>query len=227
MLITVLYEDKDLVVVVKPFGMPSQPDKTGDMDLLSYLENKYKENKNGEYVGLIHRLDRPVGGIMVFARNKKSEQKLSEAIRMNHFHKEYLTILTGNIRNENGHLENYLLKNGKTNLSSVVSPNTKGAKKAELNYSVLESMECQPWGPLSLTKVQLITGRHHQIRVQFSNMGAGILGDRKYNSDCKGHTSPSNIALWSYGVSFFHPVKGQEMHFKFTPKEPPFSLFFH
>ncbi|NLK37618.1 MAG: RluA family pseudouridine synthase [Epulopiscium sp.] len=226
MKVTILYEDKDLVVAVKPFGMPSQPDKTGDMDILTYLEHSYKGSKYGEYVGLVHRLDRPVGGVMIFARNKKAEQKLAEEIRLNHVQKEYLTILTGKMPDRLGSLENYLLKNGKTNLSVVVPPHQKGAKKAQLNYTVLESKPQEPWEILSLVKIQLLTGRHHQIRVQCSHAGAGILGDRKYNKEASKAYDGNNIALWSYCLSFWHPFQKQQMCFEMLPKEPPFSLFF-
>ena len=165
----VIYEDNHIIVVEKPVNVPSQQDKTNDIDMLTiikqYLKEKY--NKPGNvYLGLIHRLDRPVGGVMVFAKTSKAAARLSEQVRNKEFKKKYLAIVDGKIENGSGVLENYLLKNERTNTSKVVKEGTKNAKYAKLEYEVIAYNEETD---LSLVKVTLHTGRHHQIRLQFAN----------------------------------------------------------
>ena len=197
--LNIIYEDNHIIVVEKPVNMPSQADKTSDVDMLTiikrYLKEKY--NKPGEvYLGLIHRLDRPVGGVMVFAKTSKAASRLSEQVRNKVFSKKYLVIVDGKLENEEGLLENYLLKNEKTNMSKVVDKEIcklvnvssitelkelpkkiKNAKFATLYYKVLYyNKETN----LSLVEVDLKTGRHHQIRLQFANIGHSIYGDQKY-----------------------------------------------
>lgn len=165
----VIYEDNHIIVVEKPVNVPSQQDKTNDIDMLTiikqYLKEKY--NKPGNvYLGLIHRLDRPVGGVMVFAKTSKAAARLSEQVRNKEFKKKYLAIVDGKIENGSGALEDYLLKNERTNTSKVVKEGTKNAKYAKLEYEVIAYNEETD---LSLVKVTLHTGRHHQIRLQFAN----------------------------------------------------------
>lgn len=224
--IKILYEDDDIIVAIKPQGIPSQPDKTGDLDMLTMLSNQLSSHGENTYVGIVHRLDRPVGGVMIFSRNKTAEKRLSTAIQQNQYQKDYLAIVTGKLETRNGKLQNFLKKNGKNNTSSVVGEKIKDAKKAELNYEVLESKtdENEQW--LSLVKIRLITGRHHQIRVQFAHMGAGIWGDKKYNASLVKKYEKTNIALWSHSISLYHPVTHKTMQFQASPTEYPFSLFF-
>ena len=214
----ILYEDSFLLCVVKPSGMPAQPDKTGDMDILTFLQQKEKSNA----IGLIHRLDRPVGGVMLFAKTKEAEGILAQMVQKKQIKKEYFAFVCGKA-NEKEKLEDYLLKNGRTNLSSVVDKNTKGAKKAVLSYDrkeVLEEGDCF----LSLLKIELETGRHHQIRVQLSQRGLPIWGDQKYNTIQK-MKKGTKIALWSYSLTFLHPKTGEILFIKAIPEGEPFSKF--
>ena len=165
----VIYEDNHIIVVEKPVNVPSQQDKTNDIDMLTIIKQYIKEkyNKPGNvYLGLIHRLDRPVGGVMVFAKTSKSASRLSEQVRNKEFKKKYLAIVDGKIEKRSGVLENYLLKNERTNTSKVVEEGTKNSKYAKLEYEVIAYNEETN---LSLVKIKLHTGRHHQIRLQFAN----------------------------------------------------------
>ena len=192
--LNVIYEDNHIIVVEKIVNVPSQQDKTGDIDMLTiikaYLREKY--NKPGNiYLGLVHRLDRPVGGVMVFAKTSKAAARLSEAVRTKQFEKMYLVIVDGKMEYNKGILEDYLLKNERTNLSQVVKENTKNAKYAKLEYEVIKYQEDIN---LSLVKVKLYTGRHHQIRVQFANSGHSIYGDQKYGT--RGRGKHPTIKQW-------------------------------
>ena len=216
----VIYEDNHVIVVEKPYNIPSQSDETGDIDMLTlvkqYLKEKYQ--KPGEvFLGLVHRLDRPVGGIMVFARTSKAASRLSEAIRTHQFSKTYLAVVSGTVEPKQGRLENYLLKDQALNKSAVVSKDKHGAKLASLTYEVIAEKQ-----EFSLVKILLETGRHHQIRVQFANIGHPLYGDQKYGKD--GHHQ--QIALWAYQIQFKHPVKEDMMTFScMPPKKEGFSLF--
>lgn len=212
--LNVIYEDNHIIVVEKPVNIPSQGDKTGDMDMLTlvkaYIKEKY--NKPGEvYLGLIHRLDRPVAGVMVFARTSKAAARLSEQVRNKDFRKKYLVITDGKFEKNKGVLEDYLLKNEKTNTSKVVKESTRNAKLAILDYEVLKYNEEIN---LSVVKVNLHTGRHHQIRVQMANAGHSICGDQKYGTRGRG----KQICLWAYELTIFHPITKQEMTFKVLPE---------
>lgn len=210
----VLYEDNQIIVVEKPVNIPSQGDKTGDLDMLTivkaYIKEKY--NKPGEvYLGLVHRLDRPTGGVMVFARTSKSASRLSEEIRDKKFHKKYLAIVDGKMENKKGSMKDYLLKNEKTNTSKVVKEGTKNAKEAILDYEVVKYNEEIN---MSLVKIYLHTGRHHQIRVQFASRNHSLSGDQKYGTRGRG----KQLALWAYSLSFIHPVTKEEMTFESYPE---------
>ena len=210
----VLYEDNHIIVVRKDPNIPSQADKTEDLDMLTiikkYLKEKY--NKPGNvYLGLVHRLDRPVGGVMVFAKTSKAASRLSNQVREKTFKKKYLAVVDGKFDRENGILEDYLYKDERNNISKVVKPEKKNAKLAKLDYKVLAYNEVKD---LSLVKVNLHTGRHHQIRVQLSNADHSIFGDQKYGTRGKG----KQIALWAYGLTIQHPVSKEEMTFKCLPE---------
>ena len=197
----ILYEDNHIIVVVKPFNILSQSDDTKDIDMLtlikSYLKEKY--NKPGNvYLGLINRLDRPTGGIMVFAKTSKAASRLSEQIRLNLFTKKYLAIVNGYFDEKVGVLEDYILK--KEDNSSVIS---NLGKYAKLEYEVLKEKS-----NLSLVNILLHTGRHHQIRVQFASRNHPLYGDQRY-----GKKDLKQLALFAYYLSFNHPVTKEKLEF--------------
>lgn len=209
----VIYEDNHILIVVKEANIPSQSDKTGDIDMLTLVKNYVKEkyNKPGEaYIGLVHRLDRPVGGIMIFARTSKAASRLSEQIRNKTFKKKYLAVVDGKFDNKNGSLIDYLYKDERNNISKVVSETKKNSKRAELDYEVLNYDDKRN---LSLVKIDLHTGRHHQIRVQMANAGHSLFGDQKYGTRGKG----KQIRLWAYEIEFEHPTTKEQLKFTDYP----------
>ena len=215
-MVKILFEDNHLLVVVKPVNMPVCEDSSGDLDLLSYLKSYLKEkyNKPGNvYLGLIHRLDRPVGGIMVFAKTSKCASRLSEQVRAGSLHKKYYAVVCGNLSG-NGVFKDKLLKDSRTNMVTVDSR----GKDSSLEYNVVSNKN-----GYSLVDINLITGRSHQIRVQFSSRGYPLFGDQRYN---KNAFVGEQIALFSYSLSFYHPVSKELMEFKEDiPNRKPFNLF--
>lgn len=212
--IEILFEDNHLLVVVKPANVPVQADESGDADMLTmlkqYLVEKY--DKPGDaYLGLVHRLDRPTGGVMVFAKTSKAASRLSEAIRNGDVDKKYFAIVEGTPRERNEKLTCYLKKFQDTNTVKVVPQLTEGAKYAELDYKLLESKN-----GVSLVSVNLITGRGHQIRVQMSSIGNPILGDARYGN---GEKLKLPLCLWAVELRFAHPVSGKQMTFRVYPPE--------
>ena len=210
----VIFEDNHIIVVEKPPNIPSQSDKTGDLDMLTIVKNyiKEKHNKPGNvYLGLVHRLDRPVGGVMVFAKTSKSASRLSNQVREKVFKKEYLAVVDGKFENKRGTLVNYLYKDERNNISKVVSKEKKNAKEAKLDYEFIIYNEVKN---LSLLKINLHTGRHHQIRVQLSNFNHSIFGDQKYGTRGKG----KQIALWAYKLTIEHPISKEKMEFEDLPE---------
>ncbi|CAM3751925.1 MULTISPECIES: RluA family pseudouridine synthase [Paenibacillus] len=220
--VPILFEDNHVLGVAKPVNVPSQEDATGDPDMLTILKQDIKEryNKPGNvYLGLVHRLDRPVGGAMVFAKTSKAASRLSEAVRSRNFHKQYAAIVHGIPSKPSGRLHDYLLKDTKTNTVRVVPKGTDGAKEALLDYTVLESKN-----GLSLVLIELHTGRPHQIRVQFSHAENPLYGDQKYGS--KVNQAGQQIALWSVRVGFPHPTTKDEVNILSTPPAVhPWSQF--
>ncbi len=221
--INIIYEDNHLLVVEKPVNVPSQEDSTGDPDLLSILKDdiKIRYNKPGNvYLGLVHRLDRPVGGVMVFAKTSKAASRLSDLIRRNEFKKTYLAVVHGTPKPKGGELRHYLLKDRSKNIVKAVSPKTEGSKEAILEFKTIKAAQS-----LSLVEINLITGRSHQIRVQFSSIGHPLYGDQKYGAHV--NTPGQQIALWSHKITLVHPTKKEEM--TFTSKCPeelyPWYLF--
>ncbi len=202
--LNVLYEDNHVIVVEKPINVLSQGDSTGDISLLdmvkNYIKEKYKKPGN-VYIGLVHRLDRPVGGVMVFARSSKAASRLNKQMNEGGFSKKYYSIVSGKMEKNEDTFIDYLKKqdDGKT----IVS---KDGKKAILSYKLVEySKEYDA----SLVDISLETGRHHQIRVQFASRGHYLLGDQRY-----GKLDKSQIALFAYELRFFHPITKEEMVFK-------------
>ena len=213
LVMNVIYEDNHIIVVEKEPNVPSQADKTGDLDLLTMVKNYIKEKykKPGDvYIGLIHRLDRPVGGVMVFARTSKAAARLSEQVRNKTFKKTYIAVVDGKIEEKAGVLEDYLYKDERNNISKVVNKEKKNSKVAKLEYEVVSYDEKRD---LTTVKIKLYTGRHHQIRVQFANFGHSLFGDQKYGIRGKG----KQIRLWASELELVHPVKKEKMNFKSVP----------
>lgn len=221
--VAILHEDNSVLVVVKPQNIPSQADSSGDLDMLSLLKQYIKEkySKPGNvYLGLVHRLDRPTGGVMVFAKNSKAAERLSKQIIDGDMTKQYLATVIGRPKEKKATLEHYLKKNSLTNNVYVATFGDHNAKRAELSYEVLESYE----ELVSLVKVSLKTGRSHQIRVQMSAIGCPVFGDTRYGGDilAKGH----NLALWAYRLEFYHPVTKERMVFvAYPPQTEPWTRF--
>lgn len=215
MKLKVIYEDNHIIVVEKIPNVPSQEDKTADTSMMTlikeYIKEKYDKPGN-VYLGLVHRLDRPVGGVMVFAKTSKAASRLSNQVREKVFKKEYLAVVDGKLEQEKGTLENYLYKDKKTNTSYVVNKDKKDSKYAKLDYEVIKY---DKENDLSLIKINLYTGRHHQIRVQLSNFGHSIYGDQRYGSRGKN----KQIALWAYKLIIEHPTKKEKIEFEDLPKE--------
>ena len=215
-MINILYEDNHLLVVEKPINIPVQEDSSKDKDLLTILKEYIKEkyNKPGNvYLGLVHRLDRPVGGIMVFARTSKAASRLSKQITNNEFNKIYNAVVVGNIDNS-GTLEDKLLKDTKTNIVKVSDE----GKLARLKYKKIAYKD-----NLSLVEIKLETGRSHQIRVQFSHKGFPLYGDQKYNKNAH---SGEQLALFAKRLEFYHPVTNELLTFKLDlPNRKPFDIF--
>ena len=215
-MINVIYEDNHIIVVEKKPNIPVQEDESKDLDLLTmikkYLKEKY--NKPGNvYLGLVHRLDRPVGGIMVFAKTSKAASRLSEQIRNKEFKKTYYAVVTGKIENS-GTFKDKLLKDTKTN---IVKVDPRG-KESILNYEVISYKD-----NMTLVKIDLVTGRSHQIRVQFSSRNHPLYGDQKYNVNS---TVGEQIALFSNSITFIHPTTKGKMTFALDlPNVKPWNIF--
>jgi len=212
--VRIIFEDNHLLVVEKPVNVLSQADSTNEEDMLSilkeYVKEKYQKPGN-VYIGLVHRLDRPVGGVMAFARTSKAASRLSEEIRTRNFKKVYTALVHGRIKEKSGTLRHFLYKDEKTNISRVVPPSDKNGKEAILDYEVLEYR-----GDKTLVKVNLHTGRPHQIRVQFSSIGHPLVGDQRYGAEL---TRPGEqIHLWSSEITFTHPTTKEQMTFNSTPQ---------
>ena len=213
-MIKILYEDNHLLVVEKPINMPTQEDDSKDPDLLNELKKYIKEkyNKPGNvYLGLVHRLDRPVGGVMVFAKTSKAASRLSDQVRTHKLEKSYYAVIEGKL--EDGKLIDKLLKDEKTN-NTIVSPNGKESVLSFKNITYKDG--------LSLVDIKLETGRSHQIRVQFSSRNHPLYGDQRYNKHAK---VGEQIALFAYKLSFEHPVTKEILEFKLDkPNKYPLNI---
>ena len=217
-MIPVIYEDNHLLVVRKPENMPVQADSSEDEDLLTVLKKQLKEkyNKPGNvYLGLVHRLDRPVGGVMVFAKTSKAASRLSDAVRSRQMKKEYYAVLDGTLKEKEGRLEDWLGKNSRDN-TAYVTDKAHG-KYAALQYTVLAERE-----NMTLVRILLETGRPHQIRIQFASRGVPLVNDQRYNPYAK----KGQIALFAYSLSFPHPVRKETVTFTARPSgRSPWTLF--
>ncbi|MFV0479370.1 MAG: RluA family pseudouridine synthase [Anaerorhabdus sp.] len=218
-MISILYEDNHLLIVQKPVNIPVQEDSSKDPDLLSLLKEDLKKryDKPGNvYLGLVHRLDRPVGGVMVFAKTSKAASRLAEQVRTHQIKKIYHAIIQGRVAQRDS-WDDYLIKDEKKNRVSVTSAQNSKAKKATLHYHTIAKKE-----DLSLVEIQLETGRPHQIRVQFSSRNAPLWGDQRYNLNA---TVGQQIALWAVQLELQHPITKEKLTFTSQPpNQYPWSL---
>ncbi len=218
----ILFEDNHVIVVLKPQNVASCPDESEDANMLDlvkeYLRVRYRKPGNA-YVGLVHRLDRPTGGVMVFAKTSKAAARLSEQMRTGDFEKKYLAVLVGAPHEERGKLVNWLKKNAVNNTVYLCPQGTDGAKLASLDYAVLAKAE-----GLALTEIKLHTGRSHQIRVQTAGISHPVYGDMRYGGE---KAQKGKLALWAYSLSFTHPVTHERLRFLAEPpaEERPWSYF--
>lgn len=242
----ILYEDKDIIVCHKPAGIATQTARVGQRDMVSevtsYLADKekricaqygVKKVEKPPYVGVIHRLDQPVEGILVFARHKSAAAQLSRQITEEQMAKEYYAVVCGREIPEEGELQDYLLKDGRTNLSKVVPKEVRGAKEARLRFRMLqcrqENIADGQSYMTALLRIRLQTGRHHQIRVQMANAGLSLLGDRKYGDipavKLSEQMGLKEIALCAARLAFAHPQTGEQMVFSIMPEGKIFAGF--
>lgn len=209
---TILYEDKDIIVCQKPPAVAVQSRRIGSMDMEAALKNYFVKKGEMPYVGLVHRLDQPVQGILVFGKNKESTAFLSRQLLDNRMEKIYLACVEGVPSVKEACLVDEIEKEQKTNLSKIVDKKTKNSKTAILEYKLIKSEAKR-----SLLEIHLKTGRHHQIRVQLAHGGFPIVGDAKYNPKVGIDPSGQEIALCAYKLSFIHPVSKKKMEFQVKP----------
>ncbi len=229
-MVKVLYEDKDIIVVRKLAGLESQSSKSFEPDMVSEVKkhiNSLSPAKGEPYVGVIHRLDKPVSGILVFAKTKEAAGALSKQLSGHQMEKKYLAVVCGKPVDNFGTYVDYLWKDGKNNISKIVDKGISEAKMAELSYRVLEINDGsgESGEPLCLVEIELKTGRHHQIRVQMAGHGTPLLGDLKYNPDGPKMVGQRNIALCAWNLAFRHPKTGKKMTFTVAPEGAAFRKF--
>lgn len=218
----ILYEDNHIIVVLKQQMTACCPDESKDDNLLDQIKEYVKityQKPGNVYVGLVHRLDRPTGGVMVYAKTSKAAARLTEGLQTGDFEKKYLTVLCGAPTQERGTLCNYLRKNTVNNMVYICTPTEDGAKYAELDYQVLETV-----AKYSLVQVRLHTGRTHQIRVQMAGISHPVFGDMRYGG---ANAKKGKLALWAYCLSFLHPITKERMRFLAYPpeEEMPWKAF--
>ncbi|RKI91958.1 RluA family pseudouridine synthase [Parablautia intestinalis] len=244
----IIYEDKHIIIVYKPAGIATQTARVSQQDMVSELKNylakkpEYKDKKE-PYLGLVHRLDQPVSGLLVFSKTRQASGELSRQITNGQLQKYYYAVVYGKPQHKHGTLTDYICKDPKTNLSLVVKEDFPQAKKAVLEYKFIKTLlafdenadlekfeEVSHFGEVSLVEINLITGRHHQIRAQMSHAGMPLLGDAKYGSDLSKElsrkTGCKDIALCAYKLTFFHPVSGKKVTFEKHPEGEIFFPFF-
>lgn len=209
----ILYEDEYILVCDKPAGVPVQTRSFGTPDMESMLKNHLSRSSGGKapYLAVIHRLDQPVHGLLVFAKTTDAAKKLNKQLQEDSFGKYYQAVVCGALPSDSGTLTNYLVKDGRTNTSRICGKDTSGAKFAELSYKVLRTSSEKN---LSAVQIHLKTGRHHQIRVQMAGAGAPLWGDNKYNPEFVQKKGYFPIALCAYRLEFKHPISGKKMEFE-------------
>ncbi|MGC6177562.1 RluA family pseudouridine synthase [Lacrimispora sp. 38-1] len=227
MKLNILFEDDEILVVEKPAGIESQSGKTFEPDMVSEIKkhiNTLSTKKGEPYVGVIHRLDKPVGGIMVYAKSQIAAEALSRQVSEHQMEKIYYAVVCGKPVDNFGAYVDYLWKDGKNNSSKIVEKGIKSAKPAELDYWIVDCINLEG-RELSLLKIRLKTGRHHQIRVQMAGHGTPLWGDRKYNPEFQDSKAKGNVALFASGLTFTHPLSRKKMTFSIKPNEGMFQYF--
>lgn len=238
--IKILYEDTDLIVCVKPAGVAAETKKITQQDMVSILRNYRSRQKEEAYIGLIHRLDQPVEGILVFAKHTAAAAALSRQLAKGAFTKYYLAVAQGAMPKQQGVLEDYLKKDGRRQTAYIADIADPQAKRAQLQYQVLETITCTDLEDcflsdfaymdrdtvLSLVKIKLVTGRFHQIRVQMAHLGTPLAGDFKYNQRCtQAGQQEGQLALCAYELEFTHPMTKKKLAFHIMPSAQLFQLF--
>ncbi|MCR5754043.1 MAG: RluA family pseudouridine synthase [Acetatifactor sp.] len=222
----VIYEDDYLIVILKPAGLATQTAKVGEADVVSELK-KYLRRDKEPYLGVVHRLDQPVEGLLVFAKDKKTAADLTKQLGQGTLNKQYYAVVCGKPKTSEGELVDYLYKdaNGKAAVTDAEGGLEKGAKKAVLQYRVVREMESRP--PIYLMDIHIDTGRFHQIRAQMSHAGMPLLGDKKYGTEdsiaLSSQRQVRTVALFAYSVAFVHPRSGKNMQYTVMPTEHPFQ----
>jgi 23S rRNA pseudouridine1911/1915/1917 synthase len=241
-MIDIVYEDNYIIACIKPYGVPSQADKTYGVDMITMVKEYLYEKSESEeepYVAVINRLDRPVAGIILFAKDESTAAKLSDMVQDREIQKFYQVVVQGYMEDAEGDLSDYLLHDKKKNITQVVTKGTKGAKYAELHYEVLDELDTDE-GPISYLLVELKTGRHHQIRCQMAAHGLPVWGDTKYGSSgSKGKSGKGRnvsgrgngkkqagyeIGLYSTRIEFTHPVTGEDIFLHREPEGKAFDI---
>lgn len=218
----IIYEDKDILVCRKPAGLAVENAAVGRMDMVSELKNYLKS----PYLGVVHRLDQPVEGLLVFAKNPKSAASLSKQLKNNILSKEYFAVVCGKPVPDAGRFVDYMTKDSKTRMARVVKKGDADGKEAILTYSTLQNIDNPD---ISLLKIQIETGRFHQIRAQLANAGIPIVGDRKYGNEASSKiyaaTGTKNVALCACSLNFKHPATNEGLSFKIIPDYGVFGMF--
>ena len=217
----ILYEDTQILVCVKPAGVATQSKRIGSPDMVSLLKNHISMNsgKSGEpYLAVIHRLDQPVSGILVFAKTPAAAKELNRQLTTSGFGKHYYALVAGTPEQPSADLENYLVKDARTNTSRICSAKENGSKIARLHYDTVPVTDWLFTAPAAFhgteLEIHLDTGRHHQIRVQLASVGCPIVGDTKYNQELSDTTGWQTIRLCAYKLDFKHPITHKTMHFQ-------------
>lgn len=219
-MLEILYEDSDILVVKKPAGVPTQSANIRMKDMVSYINEYLHKTDRSAALGLVHRLDQPVEGILVFGKNKSATANLNKQITENQMQKDYYALVHGKLSEAAGSLIDYMKKEEAARKAIISCQSDTQAKKAELSYEVIDYEKSQD---ISLVRIHLITGRFHQIRLQFSNLGNPLLGDKKYGTK---EDPIKNVALCAYRLSFKHPKTNKELSYEITPQNPAFHGFF-
>ena len=219
----IVYEDNVLLIIHKPAGIATQTSRIGQADMVSELKNYRKSKGENTYIGVIHRLDQPVEGLLVFAKNQSAAEILSRQIQDNTLKKSYLALVYGELaENTGGTLTDFLQKDNRTNLSKIVKESTGGAKKAVLDWKWVKTYQGKG---CSMAEITLLTGRHHQIRGQMAGAAMPLLGDMKYGTDASKALSKqlgiTNTALLAYKLALLHPKTGQYLEYRTDWKVPP------